>query len=309
MTLVPFIGAGVSRLGNCPSWVQLADNLLAHLVKESKLSEDDRQRFNHLSPRIKLSIALDIADGRVSIPWEPLLQPDGISHRDGQRVYAALGKVSNIFMTTNQDRWLDQKIPPLGPDLSPSPTGTNPGLFLPRKCYWNPADFRPSLLNEPDTVIHLHGSLEHTPGMVLSQLQYSRLYATDKNAKTALEENRTLTLLEYLFRLKTVLFIGYGLEEQEILEFVILKAKHAVVPHVEGRHFFLQGYKAGEERMMEVMRAYYLRQCGLHLLPFLLDEGSGWLRLIDVLDDMATKLPASTPMVAQDFTEMAELLK
>lgn len=60
---------------------------------------------------------------------------------------------------------------------------------------------------------------------------------------------------------------------------------------------------------MELMQAYYLRQCGLHQLPFLLDANSGWARLIEVLDDMADKLPASTPMVAQDFIEMAEFLK
>ena len=50
---------------------------------------------------------------------------------------------------------------------------------------------------------------------------YIRRYANDRGSDDPALENRTLTFLEALFQNKTVLFVGYGLEDLEILEYVI----------------------------------------------------------------------------------------
>ena len=61
--------------------------------------------------------------------------------------------------------------------------------------------------------------------MILTTQDYIRHYANDRRADGPEGENRVLTFLEFLFSEKNVLFIGYGLEELEILEYVIGKAR------------------------------------------------------------------------------------
>jgi hypothetical protein len=60
-------------------------------------------------------------------------------------------------------------------------------------------------------------------------------------------ENRTLTFLSHIFQSKTVLFIGHGLEDLEILEYVIQEARMlSPREEVQARHFMLQGYFSHE---------------------------------------------------------------
>ena len=63
--------------------------------------------------------------------------------------------------------------------------------------------------------------------MVLTTQDYVTRYANDRFKTDPSMENRVLTFLDHLFTNKTVLFVGYGLEELEILEYVILKARRA----------------------------------------------------------------------------------
>ena len=53
---------------------------------------------------------------------------------------------------------------------------------------------------------------------------YVRHYANDRFPRGAKAENNVLTFLEFLFTQKNVLFVGYGLDELEVLEYVIGKA-------------------------------------------------------------------------------------
>jgi SIR2-like domain len=55
--------------------------------------------------------------------------------------------------------------------------------------------------------------------------EYITRYRNDRFDSDAARENRTLTFLDHLFANKTVLFVGYGLEDLEILEYVIQKAR------------------------------------------------------------------------------------
>jgi hypothetical protein len=74
--------------------------------------------------------------------------------------------------------------------------------------------------------------------MILTTQDYVRHYANDRLSGDAAKENRVLTFLEYLFANRTVLFVGYGLAELEILEYVILKARRPPGTAVkESRHY------------------------------------------------------------------------
>ena len=133
---------------------------------------------------------------------------------------------------------------------------------------------------------------------------YVRHYANDRGVGERNEENDVLTFLEHLFKYKTVLFVGYGLEELEILEYIILKARTA--SRVEIRHFLLQGFFSHERELMVNLSSYY-GECGIHLIPFLKDQ-DGWNQLVHVLESFGQLVPASSTAVLQQFREMEALL-
>lgn len=309
-TLIPFIGAGASVIAGCPRWAQFADSALAQFVERAKISHAEIAQINHLNPRVKLSIArgLEVEHG-IPIDFRKLLHPSGRNDNlKGRELYGSLSKLGKTFVTTNYDEWLDEEIDTsdlrmdaaTNPMVAPEPKSRN--------VYHKVEDLTAANLNQPNTVIHLHGSLLDSDGMVLTTQDYVRHYANDRMSGDPALENRVLTFLENLFKQKTVLFIGYGLEELEILEYVILKARRIrASDQIEAKHFLLQGFFSHEEGLMRSLKHYYLRECGIQLIPFLRDQRD-WDQLLDVLKEFARLAPASAPMYLQEFKEMGDLL-
>ncbi len=308
--LIPFIGAGASLLAGCPSWAEFADAALKSLIRDGRFTYSQLDQIRHLHPRVKLSLARNIAlEKGGTIDFRKILHPTARrDHKNGCRLYRSLFTLARIFVTTNYDEWLDEQIPEPTPAASPakSPMGTPPADRLQVK--YKVDDLLPSLLNQPNTVIHLHGSLRDPAGMILSTRDYVRHYANDRLSGDPGKENRVLTFLEYLFSHKTVLFIGYGLEELEILEYVIEKARPPVgsTAH-EARHYILQGFFSHEETLLRSMKSYYLGECGIQLIPFRRDD-KDWGQLLDVLEEFAKTIPASAPYILQKEQEMEDLL-
>ena len=210
-------------------------------------------------------------------------------------------------MTTNYDEWLDDHIPDTSATLIPSAAPSNRSAINPMRVVHRVDEFVPALLSLPNTVIHLHGSVLDPEQMVLTTGDYLRHYANDRGSAEAERENRVLTFLEYLFNNRTVLFVGYGLEELEILEYVILKAGKRSASSKEPRHYILQGFFSHEEVLLRNFRSYYLNECAVGLIPFRRDD-KNFGQLLEVLEDFAQKLPAVPPMVLQRAQEMEDLL-
>jgi hypothetical protein len=57
-TLIPFVGAGASRIAGCPNWSEFADAALRFFVDQGKFSHGQLAQISYLNPRVKLSIAL-----------------------------------------------------------------------------------------------------------------------------------------------------------------------------------------------------------------------------------------------------------
>jgi hypothetical protein len=143
--------------------------------------------------------------------------------------------------------------------------------------------------------------------MILTTQHYVRHYANDRNFRDTGKENNVLTFLDFLFREKNVLFVGYGLDELEILEYVIGKARlDRGADRTELRHFLLQGFFSHEQEIARSLIPYY-RECGIELIPFLRDY-LDWDQLIEVLDEFARLSPAGPAMKIQTLKEMEALL-
>jgi hypothetical protein len=308
--LIPFIGAGVSRLAGCPSWVEFADAALKWLIEDGKFTYSQLDQIRHLPPRVKLSLARTLAAQKgTTINFRTLLHPKARQeHKKGCQLYNSLFALGKTFVTTNYDEWLDERIPEPTPAAIPSTQLADTQPVSSIRVIHKVEEIIPALLSESNTVIHLHGSILDQAGMVLTTHDYVRHYANDRLSSDPQRENRILTFLDFLFKNKTVLFIGYGLDELEILEYVILKAgRPPGTPGRQPRHYILQGFFSHEEALLGSLRSYYLSECDIQLIPFRRDD-KDWDQLLDVLEDFARRIPASAPLVLQTAQEMEDLL-
>jgi SIR2-like domain len=308
--LIPFIGAGVSRLAGCPSWAEFADAALRWLIYDGKFTYSQLDQIRHLHPRLKLSLARTLAAERgTNIDFRALLHPKARrEHVKGCRLYKSLFALGKTFVTTNYDEWLDERVPEPIPAATPAIQLGDTSPVNPIHVVHKVDELLPALLSEPNTVIHLHGSLRDPEGMILTTRDYVRHYANDRLSNDPQRENRVLTFLDFLFKEKTVLFIGYGLDELEILEYVILKAGRPTgTEGRESRHYILQGFFSHEEALLRSLKSYYLSECDIQLIPFLRDD-KDWDQLLDVLEEFTRRIPASAPLMLQKAQEMEDLL-
>ena len=308
-TLIPFIGAGASRLAGCPNWIEFADRALRYFVDQGKFTHGQLAQLSQQHPRVKLSIARGLQrQHNLPIKFDAILYPDGRNtNPKGRRLYEALSKLGRTFVTTNYDDWLDTTIgaPPLTVSAVGG-TGT-PTIGQKPTIIYKVEELTPDNLERPNTIFHLHGSLLDPTRMILTTQDYVRHYANDRRADGPEGENRVLTFLGFLFSQKNVLFVGYGLEELEILEYVIGKARLMAEPgKTEIRHFLLPGFFSHEEELARSLSNYYA-ECGIQLIPFLRDQ-KDWDQLMDVLEEYARTAPAGGPLNVQILKEMEALL-
>jgi SIR2-like protein len=310
-TLIPFVGAGASRLAGCPTWSQLADGALMACIAAEKFNHGQMEQIRHLSPRMKLSIARAIeAEHTVRIEYAKLINPGEGYHNneDGNRLYRSLGKLSKTFVTTNYDEWLDTEISDIpllvNEDAAAQDTAATPRV---RRRIVSANEFTPANLDQENCVFHLHGSLKEPDGMIMTTRDYIQRYANDRGSDDPESENRTLTFLASLFQNKTVLFVGYGLDDLEILEYVIQKARQqSISERPQARHFMLQGYFEHEYELMRSLTQYYA-QCDIELIPFRRDQ-KDWGQLTEVLEAFAAAMPATAPLGLQVQMEMESYL-
>jgi len=310
-TLIPFVGAGASVLGGCPTWSKLADDALTACIKAEKFNHGQHEQIRHLGPRMKLSIVRAIeAEHNLRIDYAKLIEPEDYSGNTvGRRIYRSLGKLAKTFVTTNYDAWLDTEILEGKASVADAIETGDSTSAAPRtrRRIIDPNEFTAANLNQDNCVFHLHGSVSDPPGMVMTTRDYIRHYANDRNSDDPSLENRTLTFLDFLFQRKTVLFVGYGLEDLEILEYVVQKAKQqSSSGPPQARHFMVQGFFAHQYELMQSMTQYYA-QTDIELLPFRRDQRD-WAQLIEVLEDYGKELPAKTTLGLQKRMEMESLL-
>jgi len=243
------------------------------------------------------------------IKFDEILYPEGRNNnRKGRRLYQALSNLGKTFVTTNYDDWLDNAISAPAPSANTEGGSSTATIGEKRTVIYRVEQLTPDNLERPNTVFHLHGSLLEPASMILTTQHYLRHYANDRRIDDPAEENKVLTFLGFLFTEKNVLFVGYGLEELEILEYVITKARLSGAPgNAELRHFLLQGFFSHEQELARSLSNYYA-EFGIELIPFLRDQ-KDWDQLIEVLEEFARLAPAGAPLTVQVLKDMEALLK
>lgn len=238
--LVIFVGAGVSKLAGCPSWDEFANNALEQLAPRF-ITFSDVQQLSSLDAKKRLSIAHQIAEvNNYQFDFKALIEP---KEKTSSKIYDYLNSIGCVYVTTNYDRFLDS--PPtsiknvVASDHGVSQTPATRELICRAK------QFKSSLLREPTRVIHLHGSIEDPESMIVTTANYLNHY----------NDTKVTDFLGELFETTTVLFIGYGLDESEILEQILRKGK-CTSNQSRRKRFMLKGFYTYQESFFNHLADY-----------------------------------------------------
>jgi hypothetical protein len=111
-------------------------------------------------------------------------------------------------------------------------------------------------LDTKGSVIHLHGCVDDPLSMIVTTKDYLEHYISEELP----------VFLTHLFSTKVVLFLGYGLEETEILEYVLKSSVQREEP--QKKLFILQGFFNAEEQLFIKLKDYYEQSFNAQLIIF-----------------------------------------
>lgn len=281
--LVFFVGAGASRLLGLPSWEGLAKKALIDLQENNYLNYSEIQQLDKLDAKKQLSIAFQISkDNGFHLDLAKHLT----GKTEGSSIYKAINDIGCPCVTTNYDELL-------APRFNESKDGSTTASQVVRisekeKLYANK-------LNEPGTVIHLHGAVSQQDKMIVTTKEYLEHYDSD----------HVQEFLGELFEKKTVLFIGYGLEEAEILEHILRRG--SVKINKERKRFSLQGFFCSQQPLYENLYKYYEHSFGVHLLGFMRDH-QDYRCLEQIIKSWVSLIEVRKPPLISDADFMDEVL-
>jgi len=259
-TLAVFIGAGVSRLIGCMGWDQLARNLVNRCFTTKKKDGSGlinfKERENLIQSKdnkktITICYYLLKKRGFENIFYEEF--ENSLKAEEGllrsQNIYDELYHLRGLFITTNGDEHFDSK-------------------FETTWIVYREDEFNPSNIDR-NKLYHIHGSIKDKNSLIFIVPQYIKRY-----------NNRIFRkFLKTIFDKYTVLFVGYGMAEFELLDFLITKFDPK--EGKELKHFILLPFYRGEENILEFEQHYY-NSMGVEVLPYEKDE-KGYGQLYDVI--------------------------
>jgi len=190
-------------------------------------------------------------------------------------IYYDIYKLRAVFVTTNADRLFHR-------------------YFDKASIHFDREKLDPANV-ERLNLYHIHGCIQPPETMVFTLRQYFECY----NDETIQQ------FLKRIFAEYTVLFLGYGLTEFELMEYLFLKFDPQ--EKKERRHFMLRPFFAGEERLLEFEQSYYANM-GIQLLGFQKDK-CGYKQLESVIREWNTRLNRVSGYLHAAFSEIDTLIE
>lgn len=281
--LVLFVGAGTSMLVDLPSWEGLARLALEDLRKKGHINYSELEQLKGLDPKKQLSIAELIAkDNSISLDLAKHLT----TGEGDKGIYVYLNKIGCPSVTTNYDELLE-------PRYYSAKDGSSTATPITR--VFQKKEFLAGRLNTPGTVVHLHGSVAKPETMVVTTKQYLEHY----------EDDIVKEFLGELFEKKTILFVGYGLQEAEILEHILRKGR--VTDTKNKRRFVLVPFFRSQLPLYTMLYEYYVKSFGVHLVGFIRDH-KDYNQLEDIVKAWSEQIEVRPPALASELDFMDEVL-
>lgn len=200
---------------------------------------------------------------------------NGQSSNNLERIKKALRKLSNTFFSTNIDLLLDDD-------------------FCSRNIFYEEKQLNRILINSNVRQLwHIHGSLEWVRDVIFTAKDYLERY-TNKNFREGLQ--RTLGNPLY-----TILFIGYGCSELQLLDFLVNSEKSDCE-----RMYLLQPYFNSDNCIYDAEEPYY-KDYGIQIIQYPIDTGYNFL--INVLEEFGSKVESISILLTQNYTQAQMILE
>ena len=284
--LVLFVGAGVSALLGLPLWDKLSNDLVSLCREQGLLSRSEEETLLHsnYSSIQKLSIAVYLLDdnakttGKYGKDWiiDRLKSPtDKRLIKKAERIGYLLSRYKSAILTTNADTTLD--------DTS----------YIKSRSINNSLEERPDGYLNPDSLTHIHGSILDKKTLIFTSADYAEKY---------IETSKFGELLKAALKSKTVLFIGYGVNEFELIRYFLDSAKD----NQDFSLFKLDGYYKKDSYKIELDKKY-LEKLKIQLLDYSIEK-KGYDALIDVLVAWDKKIEKELNPESKILDEISELL-
>jgi glycosyltransferase involved in cell wall biosynthesis len=278
--LVIFLGAGASRLLGCKSWEQLGYELLDLCFKKEFINFKEKESLSKIKDNKKLiSICYYLLEEKQKTGLFNEILGKALEGKSEslqkQNIYAELKDFRAIFVTTNADKYLSEQ-------------------FREKQVKYEPPDFLP---NEIDTenIYHIHGSQKKMEKIIFTVDKYIERY----------NDKQFSEFIKKIFSEYTVLFIGYGLSEFELFDYIIQKAK--VNGGKEIKHFVLMGFFAGEDNLVDYEQ-YYFNQLGIKVIPFSKDK-NGYEQQFQIIQSWNKEIKQTSTVLSSTFDEITEAIK
>jgi len=175
-----------------------------------------------------------------------------------------------LFITTNIDEHFDKKF--------------HSSRIITHKDGFDPSDIVDSKL------YHIHGSIADWSTVIITVKDYFERYNDD----------RFKFFLQKIFEEKTVLFVGYGMNEFEVLDFLITKSVKSL--STSPKHFILLPYYRGEDNILEFEEHYFL-QMGISVIPYMKDE-KGYGQLFDVIKNWNREIILQSDFLDDNYEKL-----
>jgi NAD-dependent SIR2 family protein deacetylase len=260
-----FIGAGISRLAGCISWSELAEGLVEKCASGGVVKLTFRQkqmltRETDYKKTITIIKEIFLENGEKDHFYEEV---HNLLYESGRKaeypeIYNEIKGIRGLFLTTNIDTHFDRLF------------GTS--------VVFNDQDFNYENIDQTK-LYHIHGSIEKPEDMVLTLENYFDRYQQSSNSPRRLHG-----FLSQIFGKYSILFIGYGLGEFEILDYLFTK-------FAEGsgqQHYILLPFYVGEESLLKLQQ-YYYKTMNISVVAYRADD-LGHARLGDVVKEWVKEI-------------------
>ena len=271
--LVVFIGAGVSRILGCKGWAEVSNSLIDLCFQNDVVNYKEKRTLTQdANQKKKISICHHLLHQKSStLFYEALrecLRTDKLK-AEKYPIYEQLYKLRAVYVTTNADTCFDD-------------------LYFKDHIIYKPEDFNANLIDQR-YLYHLHGTINDYNSLIFTVRTYLEHYT-----KANIQE-----FLVKLFSEYTILFVGYGLEEFEVLEHLFLKA-NAIKKDL--RHFVLLPMFRGEENILAFEQSYY-GDLGISVIPYAIDQ-KGYDQLYTVIESFQKEINLLSTFIRDSFVEI-----
>lgn len=254
--LIIFIGAGLSALWGCKRWKDMAIALIDKCYEQGDIDYWEREMLvakYATAPRKLITIAKNILKTNYEKALRETLELNKIKKAKLPNLMNNLFSFEAMYITTNIDNHFSS-------------------LFDENNIHSELNKF----VLKPQNIVHIHGIIDKPNSLVMTVDEYITRYKNDY-FRDFLET--TFFNEKYCF-----LFIGYGVEEMEIIDFIIQKYSEEPKTYRDFIHRFyvLLPFYQQEEQLYQYEQLYF-DKIKMNVIPYSINS-KGYDQLNEILE-------------------------